>query len=236
MNFIFLSIKFILLYLLAMVVILAPPANARSNFSQVEYHNDVLFFEKKVNELTQASRWVGSVTTYSKGRSPVSFGKYVYDNGTLRRVFKLRGSAASFIMITDGKVSCERPSSEKFPDSLEADLKAEWTCVRSGNAELVRFVYSLRPQGVMRILNSASKGKTEFILSRTSSNNKELLIVNIPKASNIKKTKLEFSLEGATFSANFYSGTKLTSESYLTPAGDSDFVTQVSDLKKKWKK
>jgi hypothetical protein len=204
-------------------------------FSEIKDNILVKEFEENISSLTQSQRWVGGTTVYDSNKKPKSYGKYSYDSGTVRRVWYSKGSKKGFVLISDGKVSCERPTSAKFSDSLEADLKAEWLCIKTGNPELVRFIFSLRPSGVMQVLDTASMGSTGFKIKVTSSINNRKITINSLKAQNVKASKIVFSKNKNILNVSFSQGKKLQSESFISPAGDSNFVTRIEDLNKKWK-
>lgn len=221
-------------FALFLVLIMLPftlvPVTATPKDRPPDRNPGVANFEKAVSDLTSQERWSAGVTNYNAKGKVVSFGRYTYDSGTVRRVFYSSKSNTGFVMISNGVVSCERTTSVQFDDSLASDLKSEWLCVKTGNPELVRFVYSLRPEGVMTVLSRASEGTVNFKFYVNSTK----LTIEPSKAKNVNTSKIVFTKKDNIVSVDFYRKNKLSSSSYITPAGDSDFITNIDDMRKKW--
>lgn len=215
------------------------PSSYASSFltlAAASSNKNVEFFENTVSEFSKQQRWTSNVDIYNKKGNIKSYGKYTYDKGSVRRVFSMVKSNVSFVMISDGKISCERSTSAKFPDTLQADLEAEWLCSKSGNPEAVRLLYSFRPVGVMATLSAATEGKVRFTIDfKEKQDESSVLTISPSKVKNIKTSKIVFTAEGRALQVDVFNKKRKSSQYYISPSADADFVTSVDDVIKKWK-
>ena len=197
--------------------------------------SSVKLFEKNLSDISRQQRWTSYVDIYTKKGAVKESGRYTYDSGSVRRVFSDTKTDVSFIMLSNGEVSCERTTSPKFPDTLQADLKAEWLCSKSGNPETVRLIYSFRPVGLVTTLAAASGSEVKFNISLKEKNKKSVLTILPSNAKNIKTSKIVFTALNNSLKVDIFNKKYKSTQYYISPSSDTDFVTNINDVKKTWK-